>query len=612
MIKTSYLLILMALMGSLNCVAADQSAAYSPAVAQQYPQRVLFGDTHSHSNNSADSFGFGNRSQSPELAYRYALGETLTAHNGMPVKIRKPMDFLVVSDHAEYLGTFPRLMQSDPDLLATDLGSRWHEYIQAGDYRNLALDFVEALGSDNPPRLPASVKNRVWAEITRMNDSFYKPGIFTTFNAYEWTSAPGGNNLHRVVIFKDSAEKVSRITPFSALDSDDPEDLWRFLAGYEKQYKGQVLAIAHNGNLSNGLMFAKTTLAGEPLNSDYAKRRSRWEPIYEVTQVKGDGEAHPRLSPDDPFADYETWDEGNLDRSAKKEPGMLKHEYARSALKQGLAYDQQFGVNPFQFGLIGSTDIHTGFADPDESNFFGKFPDSEPSAERSGSNMAGVLWPNWRLASSGYAAVWAHENTRESIFAALKRRETYATTGSRIAVRVFGGWDFERKDVWRSDFAATGYERGVPMGSELPANEGGSNKRNSPRFMVMASRDPDGANIDRIQIVKGWQAAEGELREKVYDAVIAKHPQAADTRPEVGTVKGATYSNALGAAQLATVWRDPDFDPAERAFYYVRVLEIPTPRWTAYDASYFELELAPEVPTVTRERAYTSPIWYRP
>jgi hypothetical protein len=337
----------------------------------------------------------------------------------------------------------------------------------------------------------------------------------------------------------------------------------------------------------------------------------RWEPLYEVTQVKGDGEAHPQLSPDDPFADYETWDAGNLGNNAAKEAWMLKYEYARSALKLGLGHERTLGINPFQFGLIGGTDMHTGFADPDESNFFGKFPDSEPSPERSSNKMGGILWPNWQLASSGYAAVWAHDNTRESIYAALKRRETYATTGSRITVRLFGGWDFEPEDAWRPNLAATGYDRGVPMGGELAESTSGSRTGNSPRLLVMASRDPDGANLERIQVIKGWQGADGQLHEKVYDVAIAPGI-AAEPGSGQGTVKGASYSNASGAAQLATVWRDPDFEPAARSFYYVRVLEIPTPRWTAYDASYFELELAPEIPTVTRERAYTSPIWYSP
>jgi hypothetical protein len=611
MIKSTLPVALVAVLHTAGAMAANEAAHYSPAVAQDFPRQLLFGDTHAHSNNSPDSFSFGNLSQSPEMAYRYARGETMTAHNGMQVRIRRPMDFLVMSDHAEYLGVFARLAQNDAGLIATELGSRWHGFLQAGDYASLVQDFVQSLGSEEPPRLPVAAKRSIWADITRINDSFNDPGVFTTFNAYEWTSMPGGNNLHRVVIFRDAADKAGKVVPFSALDSDDPEDLWQYLADYERDHQGEVLAIAHNGNLSNGLMFADTTLAGEPLTADYASRRLRWEPLYEVTQVKGDGEAHPLLSPEDPFADYETWDADNIARDVPKEDWMLRYEYARSALKLGLGHERSLGVNPFQFGLIGGTDIHTGFADPDESNFFGKFPDSEPGPDRSSNNMGGSLWPNWRLAASGYAAVWAHENTRESIFAAMKRRETYATTGSRITVRLFAGWDFEADDVFRPDLAATGYARGVPMGGVLAGPDGGRAADSSPRLLVMAARDPDGANLARIQVVKGWRDGDGQLREKVYDAVLAPGIDA-DEVTGAGSVKGATYDNSIGAPQLATVWRDPDFDPSARAFYYVRVLEIPTPRWTAYDASYFKLELPPGIPVVTRERAYTSPIWYSP
>ena len=613
MIKSPLLPVPMLLAGSLVLAAEEPARTYSPWADHDFPRQVLFGDTHSHSSNSPDAFSFGNQSQTPELAYRYARGETLTAHNGMRVRIARPMDFLVISDHAEYLGVFSRLLKGDPELAATELGARWLAYLQAGEYANLARDFVTSLGSAEPPRLPESLELRIWSELTQLNDRFNDPGVFTTFNAYEWTSMPGGNNLHRVVIFRDGADRAGKVRPFSALDGEDPEELWRALASYEEQQGGQAIAIAHNGNLSNGMMFADRDLSGAALTADYARRRLRWEPLYEVTQVKGDGEAHPQLSPDDPYADHETWDQDNLAHDTPKQPWMLRYEYARSALKLGLGHEASLGVNPFQFGLIGGTDIHTGFADPDERNFFGKFPDSEPGPERAASKMGGILWPNWRLASSGYAAVWAQRNTRDSIFEAFKRRETYATTGSRLVVRLFGGWDFESEDAWRPDLAAAGYARGVPMGGELTGSDVGLARGKAPRFLVMATRDPDGANIERLQIIKGWQGVDGALKERVYDIAIAPSAPPGDD-VEAGEVpaSGAQYSNRWGSAQLSAVWRDPDFDPSQRAFYYLRVLEIETPRWTAYDADYFGLDLPPEVPTVTRERAYTSPIWFRP
>lgn len=596
------------LLMSLACLSwGDADVPYSPAVAADYPMQLLFGDTHSHTNNSPDAFGFGTRDQTPEMAYRYARGERMEAQNGMPVQIARPMDFLVVSDHAEYLGVFARLSGADKAVVQTELGGRWFGYLEAGDFQALMGEFVASLNSPEPERMPETVRQTIWADIVTANDRFNDPGVFTTFNAYEWTSMPGGNNLHRVVLFRDDAERAGQIVPLSAQDSDDPEDLWAFLESYENSTGGRAMSIAHNGNMSNGLMFAETTLDGEPLSAEYAAARMRWEPVYEVTQVKGDGEAHPQLSPQDPFADFETWDEDNLDRSVAKEPWMLKYEYARSALKLGLALEKQIGANPFKFGLVGGTDIHTGFADPDEANFFGKFADSNPAPSRSNSQMGGHLWPNWRLVSSGYAAVWAHDNTRESIFDAMQRRETYATTGPRIAVRFFAGWEFDDEDVWRSDFVAHGYAAGVPMGGELHLAPAGK----APHIMVIANRDPDGANLDRIQVVKGWQDSSGELQEKVYDVALAS---GAMERTDQGTVdlSNASYSNSIGEPQLAVVWKDPDFDPGLRAFYYLRVLQIPTPRWSAYDASYFGMEMAPGVPALTRERAYTSPVWYNP
>jgi hypothetical protein len=418
-----------------------------------------------------------------------------------------------------------------------------------------------------------------------------------------------------VILFKDDADKAGQMIPFSGQDSLDPRDLWRALADYEALTGGEVLSIAHNGNLSNGMMFPGKSVDGSPIDEEYARLRARFETVYEVTQVKGDGEAHPTLSPDDEFADFETWDWDNIGRSQKKEDWMLPQEYARGALKRGLRYEDKLGVNPFKIGLIGSTDGHNSISTPEEDNFFGKFPESEPGPERLKNAMAlDRLWQNSLLVASGYAAVWARENTREAIFDAIKRREVYATTGSRIKVRFFAGWEFTESDIHRPAMLDIAYGSGVPMGGDLSkAREG-----KSPTFLATATMDADGAKLDRMQIIKGWMDKKGKLREKVYDVAWSggRMPDEKTGKlPAVGNtvdVENATYMNTIGEPQLTAFWQDPDFDRAERAFYYARVLEIPTPRWTTYDAAYFKVELDDEVPSTIQDRAYTSPIWYTP
>ena len=403
------------------------------------------------------------------------------------------------------------------------------------------------------------------------------------------------------------------------LGSDNPRDLWKWMAAYEDRTGGDVLAIAHNGNLSNGRMFPLIeSFTGMPVDAEYAQTRARWERLYEATQIKGDGEAHPFLSPNDEFADYETWDKGNLDLSELKKPEMLEFEYARSALKNGLKLEQQLGTNPYKFGMVGSTDSHTGLTAVEEDNFFGKTSSSEPSRERVQHpfvKRGDTVIMNWETAASGYAAVWATDNTREALFDAMERRETYATTGSRMIVRLFGGWEFEQKDALSRLPAEAGYRKGVPMGGDLSAAPVGK----APTFLVAALKDPIGANLDRIQIVKGWLDADGNVQEKVHDVawgdVDKRQPGADGKLPPVGNtvdVPNALWTNTIGDPELITVWKDPDFDPRLRAFYYARVIEIPTPRWTAYDARRFNVTLDPKVPMVTQERAYTSPIWYTP
>ncbi|TXS95172.1 DUF3604 domain-containing protein [Parahaliea aestuarii] len=585
---------------------------------QAFPDQLLWGDTHLHTNLSGDAFMSGTREFTPEVAYRFARGETVTSSTGVKAALRDPLDFLVVADHAEFIGLFAAAADGEPWFMETELGKRWHEFLKRGDVTSPFAEFQQTIvGRDKDP-VTESTKKTMWQSIADTADAFNEPGRFTALIGYEWSSSPDFSNLHRVVVYRDDAETAGQMRPFSAVDSQNPEDLWRFLADYEAETGGRVLAIAHNGNLSNGLMFAPENFEGNPLSADYASARNRWEPLYEVTQIKGDGEAHPTLSPDDGFADYETWDTGNFPAGEgggqPKEDWMLEYEYARPALKQGLLHEQNLGTNPFQFGLIGSTDAHTGLPAIAEDNFFGKFPESEPSDKRIGSNMEWLTWPNSMLAASGLAAVWATDNSREAIFDAMKRREVYATTGPRIGVRLFGGWDFTPNDLIRPDYHRAGYIRGVPMGGKLSDPPQGA----SPRFMLVASKASRGANLDRIQVIKGWLDGAGEVHEKVYDVALSDGRVVDATTGEAQPVKNtvdvdsATYSNEFGAVQLATVWQDPDFNPQERAFYYARVLEIPTPRWTAYDASHFGTEAPVDAEMVTQERAYTSPIWYNP
>ena len=609
--------ILLLLLGGFSMnVTAEGEAPYSGSLGQNYPKEVFFGDTHLHTRNSADAWSMGNLNLTPGDAYRFAQGSPVLAHNGMQVQLRRPLDFLVVSDHAEYLGAFYRFNVNDSLITKTDVGRQWQTYVEEGDLAKFFGAFVNSMRNpEEDPALPAAVRQTVWSGVAKTADRHNKPGVFTAFSGYEWTSMISGNNLHRVVVFKDDADKVSQMIPFSGQDSLDPRDLWQALANYETATGGEVLSIAHNGNLSNGMMFPDETVGGSPIDEAYASLRARFETVYEVTQVKGDGEAHPILSPDDEFADFENWDWDNIGRTQKKEDWMLPQEYARGALKRGLRFEDELGVNPFKIGLIGSTDGHNSISTPEEDNFFGKFPESEPGPARLENAMAlDRLWQNSLLVASGYAAVWAKENTRAAIFDAIKRREVYATTGSRIKVRFFSGWEFDETDIHRPAMLDIAYGTGVPMGGDLSK----AKKGQVPKFLVIAAMDADGARLDRIQIIKGWMDKAGKSQEKVYDVAWSdnrKLDKRTGKLPAVGNtvdVENATYLNTIGAPQLSTYWEDPDFDRAERAFYYARVLEIPTPRWTTYDSAYFNVELQDDVPSSIQDRAYTSPIWYTP
>jgi hypothetical protein len=594
---------------------------YSPYAGQAHPTHVYFGDTHLHTSQSFDAVMFGNR-LGPEDAYRFARGEEVISSTGQRVQLARPLDFLVVADHAENYGMMSAVLGGDPQLMEDPVLKRWHDLMNQGPEGGLKVYgevVVEYAGKGRPLPGPLSdpkMLRTLWERNTAMAEKYNDPGHFTALIGYEWSSNTAGNNLHRVVVFRDNAEKANQVIPFSSFDSDNPENLWKALETYEQKTGGAVLAIPHNGNLSNGRMFEIVDFAGNPLTRRYAETRSRWEPLVEVTQMKGDGETHPFLSPNDEFASFERWDRGNLDLSADKKPEMLEFEYARSALKTGLKLEKELGVNPYKFGMIGSTDSHTSLATADSDNFFGKLPAYEPSAERwkhASGFPSGKAYYGWEFVAAGYAGVWANANTREALWDAMKRKETYATTGPRMIVRFFGGWDFDAKDAQTPNLAAVGYEKGVPMGGDLQQAPYGK----SPTFLVAALKDPIGANLDRVQVVKGWLDAKGDVQEKVYDVAWSgsRKPGANGKLPAVGNtidMKAATYTNTIGAPELTTTWRDPDFDASLKAFYYVRVLEIPTPRWTLYDAVKFGVTMDPKVPVVEQQRAYTSPIWYTP
>jgi len=600
---------------------------YSPYLDRGYPQKVLWGDTHLHTGWSTDA-GFMGATNGPEEAYRFARGEEVVSSHGIRAKLVRPYDWLVVADHAENLGLAPMALAKDPGLMRFPFGKRMAELLGEGKIDQAYSEWLTAVNEGGDPLDDDQLRGSAWERMTGYAEQYNQPGVFTAFIGFEWTSNPGGNNMHRNVIYRNGKDKAVRVLPFSNFDSTDPEDLWRWMASYEEKTGGRVLALAHNGNLSNGLMFDEQTLSGEPLTRDYAERRMRWEPMYEVTQMKGDGEAHPLLSPSDEFADYGTWDKGSF--GAAKDPGMINREYAREAYKRGLVYEEKLGVNPFKFGLVGSTDSHTGLSTAREDNFFGKVSKFEPylvdgkhNEERFNDKVTGrVPDPKGRnfdifhaqTLGAGLAAVWATENTREAIWDAMKRKEVYASTGTRVGVRVFGGWSFEEEDVQRPDFAETGYLNGVPMGGDLHTAPSGQ----SPAFMIRALRDPDGANLDRIQIIKGWAEADGGTHERVYDVAVSDGRTIGSDgrcRQSVGNtvdIENAKYTNSVGDALLLGYWKDPDFDPGQRAFYYVRVLEIPTPRWTTYDAAFFGVERPDMVEPTHQERAYTSPIWYTP
>lgn len=639
-IRTAHLVLVAACLclagtNSIAAPAGDPEASkgllYSPYANQGYPTKVLFGDVHVHTGLSGDAGGAGTRLM-PRDAYRFARGEQLKSNTGQPVRISQPYDFLAVTDHTDGMGVITDILAGAPNIMADPYGRELNAAFNKGGQaaRRATVDMIarfsqgeinEALNYQ--PGNPAY--RATWDAIVQAAEDYNEPGQFTALIGFEWTSLVKGNNLHRVVLMRDDADKAAIIEPYTTTPpqgSPNPRDLWQWMENWESETGGQMLAIPHNGNLSNGWMFPMVDSFNEdnPLDQSYLKARDRWEPLVEVTQAKGDAEAHPLLSPDDAFADYETWDMGNLDVSEAKKPQMLHGEYARSALKRGLAIEADMGINPYKFGMIGSTDTHTALSTSAENNFFGKMANKEPKPGRATGNDKenrdlGITRAAWQTVASGITAVWANENTRGEIFDSMRRKETYATTGPRIRVRFFGGYDFTGEDARTRQLAEVGYSKGVPMGGDL----GAAPKNKAPAFLVAAMKDPQSGNLDRIQVVKGWLDSSGKAQERVYnvawgDTKRRKLDRKGNLPPVGNTVdaKSATWTNTIGSAELITVWKDPDFDRSVKAFYYARVIEIPTPRWTTYDSVRFAEEIPEGAPVSIQERAYTSPIWYTP
>ena len=599
--------------------------------------QVYFGDTHLHTTYSFDAFLNQNFTADPDTSYRWAKGEpVIHPFNRTRVQIGTPLDFLVVSDHAEMLGVMrairgETIQWEDVGLYASF--KRWlavrqlNEALDEGTGRAFFARFLPKSAAVKGGDPVADINNNIggiaifgdtsntssdaWEDIIGAAERHNEPGVFTSLLGWEWSSLPTGANLHRIVVTPDGGDKASQYIPFGSDQSQYPEDLWQWLADTGERTNSRFISIPHNSNISKGYMFAETTVKGQPITADYARTRMKWEPITEITQIKGDSETHAKFSPDDEFADFETYD--YYIQTTKNNTQVSSGDYVRPALKRGLAIEKKIGVNPYKFGFIGSTDAHSGLASPEENNFQGKMAaDSTPETKAPAlGNPTGAS--GWDMSASGLAAVWASENSREAIYAAFKRKETYATSGPRLRVQFFAGWDFPAGAEASDDFAAIGYQHGVPMGGDLAGTDSGA----APQFLVRAVKDPVDANLDRVQMVKGWVDAAGEQHEMVYNIDWSGDRQLdADGKlPAVGNtvdLKSARYTNTIGQAEFAVKWTDPDFDPAQSAFYYARVLQIPTPRNGLYDSLALGLDNPPRGAKAIQERAYTSPVWYTP
>lgn len=614
----------------VRLLAVGVSALVSTAVsAAVIADKVYWGDEHVHSGWSGDA-GLAGNVLPPEQAVRFARGEEVKTTTGAMARLERPLDWMALTDHSDGMGTINMVREGNPEFMSDANAKRWGEMMDAGGEQaaKAAREVINAQATRTLPKIFMNPKWMIsaWQKNVDLMEQYNEPGKFTAFIAYEWTSnGVDGNNLHRNVIFRDGADKTRDTPPLTTFVSADPnvpgidpESLWKWLGKWEAKTGGQVLAIPHNGNLSNGQMFESKRSNGQPVTREWATERARWEPLVEVFQIKGTSETHPALSPNDEFANFGLWDTANLNGVPKKD-GDLQGEYLREALKTGLRLQNELGVNPFKYGMAAGSDTHNSLATGgEENNFWGKFVADQPSPKRWDHVMfkeqSGYLRLGWTQVAAGITGVWATANTREALWDAMKRRETFASSGPRLSVRFFAGYDFTDQDADPASLAASGYARGVPMGGDLPAAPAGK----VPTFLFAALKDPQGANLDRVQIIKGWVDDKGQTREKIFNVAWSQPDQRTQQEGRLTPVGStvdvgkASYSNSIGASELLGSFRDPEFDPAQRAFYYLRAVEIPTPRWTAYDAQRFKLQMSPDVPMVQQERVVSSPIWYNP
>ncbi|QDP01596.1 DUF3604 domain-containing protein [Thalassotalea sp. PS06] len=568
-------------------------------------KQAYFGNLHIHTSWSFDGYTNGSPT-SPEDAYRWAKGEAIPAtKEGGMMKIKKPLDWYAVSDHAEYMGVFKNMEDPDSPFSKLDIAKEITSEDSAVAFKAFAkiLDDMNK-GKSDPQLSDPEMAKSMWQEIIDIAEQHNEPGSFTTFAAFEWTSAPNNRNLHRVVIFNGS-EGIPEM-PFSTLDSNKPEDLWKYM-NTARDSGAELLAVPHNGNASDGMMFELTDSYGNEITKEYSENRIKNEPVYEISQIKGTSETHPDLSPNDEFADFELWD---YTLSAITErPTKRQGSYLRQAYLDGIRMEMNDQGNPFKYGVIGDSDTHNSAASVEEDNYTGKFA-GEFNKEHRLKGIPGYEEASKQqireFSSGGLAGVWAEENTRDAIFNAMARKETFGTSGTRMQVRVFASFEYDDNILDSEDWVNMAYDKGVPMGSEL---SGASD--NSPVLIIQAMKEADGANLDRAQVIKGWVDSEGNAQEKIFDVALSDdRTDGSEMLESTVDLKTGKYTNDIGASSFLVTWKDPEFDPAQHAFYYVRVLEIPTPRWSTLDAIALGQEIRDDLPATIQERAWSSPIWY--
>ena len=599
-----------------GAIAADSAGEPGRSSGKKNPlNNVYFGEQHLHTQNSPDAYAMGTRNTTDD-AYNFCKGKAVKKNtSGEVVQKKTPYDWCAVTDHAEYFGVMPQLSDPKSELMTKNKDNEIIKLILSGDPKKGDEAFAKiavGLTTNNPDPVfndPKVLKSS-WKKHVEVTNKHYEPGKFTTLIAFEWTSIPVNQNLHRNVFFRDDKGPAA---PFSAFDSDRPEDLWTYLQ-VQRDAGLKTFSISHNANLSNGLMFAPRDSAGTPIDARYAKLRAENELATEIIQTKGQSDTHPALSPNDEFAGFEK-QYSHLIGTNPPVVGRVNYSYVREALINGVGYQEYLGVNPFKFGIVAGADAHTGFSDNEEFNYTGVHGNLDKTAKirlSGAGTTAGESATNF--GTPGATGVWAPENTREAIFDGIARKETFGTSGPLVRLRFFGSWNYDQGLDKDKDFVAKAYKGGVPMGGDLPKMP---TKAKAPTFAVWALKDPESGNLDRVQIIKGWYQ-NGYPQEKVYNVAWSdgrKMDKKTGKLPSVGNtvdIKNATYENSIGDTQLSAVWTDPDFDQTKHAVYYVRVLEIPTPRWTTYDAKALGIDPPEGVDAVIQERAWSSPIWYTP